>query len=125
MTFFSSIGSFFKGAANKVNSAILKPIGNFVTHTIPDTAGKILGGIKDGGKAVLDKLPDIIDSGGKAIGSIIDKGSSLVTGVVDKVNPLNNLGTYLILGIGAFVLIEFMKSPASQTLAQRVPLAIP
>jgi phage-related protein len=84
MGFFDSIGSFFKGAANKVNSAILKPIGNFITHTVPDTAGKILGGIKDVAKTAIDKVPDIIDSGGKAIGSIIDKGSSLVTGVVDN-----------------------------------------
>lgn len=120
MGFFSSIGGFFKGAANKINSTILKPIGNFVTHTVPDTAGKILGGIKDAGKAVLDKAPAIIDAGGKAIGSVVDK----VGGVVDKVNPLNNVGWYVMLGIGAFLVVEFLKSPASQILAQRVPIPV-
>jgi hypothetical protein len=121
MSFFSRIGSFFKRAANKVNSAILKPIGNFITHTVPDTGGKILSGIKDVANSAVDKVPAIIDAGGKAIGTVIDKASSAVS----SVNPLNSIGFYVMLGLGAFVVVEFLKSPASSALAQRVPLALP
>jgi len=45
----TGIGNFFKNAANKVSSTIIKPIGNFVSHTIPDVAGKVLSAIKSGG----------------------------------------------------------------------------
>jgi len=31
---------------------------------------------------------------------------------VDKVNPLNNIGFYVLLGLRVFVSIEFMKSPS-------------
>jgi len=41
MGLFGDIGNFFKNAANKVSSTIIRPIGRFVSHTIPDVAGKV------------------------------------------------------------------------------------
>jgi len=49
MDLFSDIGNFLKNAANKVSSAIIKPVGRFVSHTIPDVAGKVISAIKSGG----------------------------------------------------------------------------
>jgi len=36
---------------------------------------------------------------------------------VDKVNPLNNIGFYAILGLGVFILVEFMNSPSGVALS--------
>jgi len=38
MGLFGDIGNFFKKAANKVSSTIIKPIGDFVSHMIPGVA---------------------------------------------------------------------------------------
>jgi len=39
-----------------------------------------------------------------------------------KVNPLNNIGFYVILGLGAFVLVEFMNSSSGVALAKSAPM---
>jgi len=49
MVLFSSIGNFFKNAANQDRSTMIKPIGCFVSHSIPDVAGKVISEIKSGG----------------------------------------------------------------------------
>jgi len=41
MGLFGDIGNFFKKAANRVSLTIIKPISHFVSHTIPDVAGKV------------------------------------------------------------------------------------
>jgi len=48
MGLFGSIGNFFKNAPNKISSTIIKPMGRFVSHTIPDMAGKVISAIKSG-----------------------------------------------------------------------------
>jgi len=98
---FGFIGNFFKNADNRVLSKIIKPIGRFVSHTIQELAGKVLLAIKSGG-------------GSKAIefgGQVVDKGKEVVSGAidsagkfVDKVNPLNNIGFFVVLGLGALCL---------------------
>jgi len=59
----------------------------------------------------------------------VDKGKEVVAGVIDsagkladKVNPLNNIGFHVILGLGAFVLVEFMNSSSGVALAKSVPM---
>jgi len=62
---------------------------------------------------------------GRLGGQVVDKGKEVVTGVidsagklVDKVNPLNNIGFYVVLGLGVFVLIEFINSPSRVALSR-------
>jgi len=71
MGLFGDLGNFFKNAANKVSSTIIKPIGHFVSHTIPDVAGKVISAIKSGGSKA-------IEIGGQ----VVDKGKEVVAGVV-------------------------------------------
>jgi len=52
--FLSKIGGFFKDAASKLNDSILKPIGRFITKTVPTYGGEIVDSIKAVGKAVID-----------------------------------------------------------------------
>jgi len=115
MGLFGDIGNFFKNAANKISSTIIKPIGPFVSHTIPDVAGKVISAIKSGGSKA-------IEIGGQ----VVDEGKEVVTGVIDSagklVDPLNNLGFYLLLGLGAIVLVEFMNSPSEAALARSAPM---
>jgi len=59
--FFLKIGGFFKYAAAKVNVSILKPIGNFIRETVPTYVGKIIDSIKGVSKAVINKVPVVID----------------------------------------------------------------
>jgi len=57
MGLFGDLGNFFKNAANKVSSTIIKPIGHFVSNTIPDVAGKVISAIKSGGsKAIVIRI---------------------------------------------------------------------
>jgi len=44
--------------------------------------------------------------------------------VFEKVNPLNNIGTYIALGIGAFILVELFNSKAGETFARTAPSAL-
>jgi len=46
MGLFGDLGNFFKKAANKVSLTIIKPIGCFVSHSIPDEVGKVISAIK-------------------------------------------------------------------------------
>jgi len=103
MILFGDIGNFFKNAANKVSSTIIKPIGRFVSHTIPDVAGKVISAIKSGGSKAIELGGQVVDKGKEVVAGVIDSASKLV----DKVNPLNNIGFYVVLGLGVFVLIEF------------------
>jgi len=94
MGLFSEIGNFFRNAANKVSSTIIKPIGGFVSHTIPDVAGKVRSAIKSGGSKAIETGGQVVDKGKEVVPGVIDSAGKLV----DKVNPLNNLGFYVILG---------------------------
>jgi len=42
--------------------------------------------------------------------------------LVDKVNPLNNIGFYVILRLGAFILVEFMNISSGVALAKSAPM---
>jgi len=120
MGFFSSIGGFFQDAARKINDNVLKPFGGFISN-IPSYGGKIIDSIKGIGKTVIDKLPVIVDKVGEIGSKIIDKGEEVAGKVFDKVNPLNDFGLFLVLGIGAFVLVELFNSKAGETFARTAP----
>jgi len=98
MGLFGDLGNFFKNSANKVSSTIIKPIGHFVSHTIPDVAGKVISAIKSGGSKA-------IEIGGQ----VVDKGKEVVTGVIDSAGKLVDkayqlfIGSYVLLGLGAIV----------------------
>jgi len=47
------------------------------------------------------------------------KGSRIMAYLI---NPLNNLGFYVLLGLGAFVLVEFMNSSSGVALARSAPM---
>jgi len=117
MGFFSSIDGFFQDAARKINDNVLKPIGKFITETVPTYGGKIIDSIKGVGKTVIDKLPVIVDKIGGIGRKVIDKGKEIAGKVFDKVNPLNQVGFYVALGLGAFLLIELFNSKAGETFA--------
>jgi len=121
--FFSKIEGFFQDAARKINDNVLKPIGKFITETVPTYGGKIIDSIKGIGKTVIDKLPVIVDKIGEIGSKVIDKGEEVAGKVFDKVNPLSHIGTFVALGIGAFVLIEFFNSESAKTLARTAPSA--
>jgi len=72
MGLFGSIGNFFRNAANKISSTIIKPIGRFVSHTISDVAGKVISAIKSGGNKAIELG-----------GPVVVKGKELVSGVID------------------------------------------
>jgi len=118
MGLFGDIGNFFKNAANKVSSTIIKPIGYFVSHTIPDVAGKVISAIKSGGSKAIEIGGKVVDKGREVVTGVIDSAGKLI----DKVNPLNNLGFYVLLGLGAIVLVEFMNSPSGVALARSAPM---
>jgi len=119
MGFFNSIGNFFKGAADKINSSLLKPIGKFVSHDIPAAAGKVISAIKTGGSKAIEIGGQVVDKGKEAVSGVIDSAGKFV----DKVNPLNNIGFYIVLGLGAFVLVELMNSQTGVQLARSAPMA--
>jgi len=98
MGLFGSIGNFFKNAANKVSSTLNKPIGRFVSHTIPDVAGKVISAIKSGGSKAIELGGQVVDKGKEVVSGVIDSSGKFV----DKVNPLNNIGFYIIFRIGSF-----------------------
>jgi len=54
------------------------------------------------------------------VSGVIDSAGKFV----DKVNPLNNIGFYVILGLGAFVLKEFMNSPSGVALSRSAPMMV-
>jgi len=66
---FGDIGNFFKNATNNVSLTIIKPIGCFVSQTIPDVAGKVKSAIKS-------SRSKAIEIGGK----FVDKGKEVVAG---------------------------------------------
>jgi len=74
-----------KNAANKVSSTLIKPIGRFVSHTIPDVAGKVLLAIKSGGSKAIELGGQVVDKGKEVVAGVIGSADKLV----DKVNPLN------------------------------------
>jgi len=80
MGLFGDIGNFFKNAANKISLMIIKPIGRFVSHTIPDVAGKVISAIKSGGNKA-------IELGGQ----VVDKAKEVVTVVIDSAGELSNI----------------------------------
>jgi len=96
MGLFGDLGSFFKNAANKVSSSIIKPICHFVSHTV---AGKVLSAIKSGGSKAIEIGGQVVDKGKEVVAGVIDSACKLV----DKANPLNNLGFYMSLGLGAHI----------------------
>jgi len=106
MGLFGNLGNFFKNSANKISSTLIKPIGRFVSHTIPDVAGKVISTIKSGGSKAIELGGQVVNKGKEVVSGVIDSAGKFV----DKVNPLNNIGFYVILGLGAFVLIDFMNS---------------
>jgi len=53
----------------------------------------------------------------------IAPGEEVTRKVFEKVKPLNNIGTYIALGIGAFVLVELFNSKAGETFANTVYLS--
>lgn len=120
MGLFGSIGNFFKNAANKISSTVIKPIGRFVSHNIPDMAGKVISAIKSGGSKAIELGGQVVDKGKEVVSGVIDSAGKFV----DKVNPLNNIGFYVILGLGAFVLIEFMNSPSGVALSKSAPMMV-
>jgi len=119
MGFFSKIGGFFKDVANKVNDNVLKPIGNFISETVSKYGGKIIDSIKGIGQTVIDKFPVVIDKIGEIGSKVVDKGEERAGKVFDKVNPLNQVGFSVALGLGAFLLIELFNSKAGETFASR------
>jgi len=120
MGWFSGIGNFFKNAANKVSLTLIKPIGHFVSHTIPDMAGKVISAIKSGGSKSIEIGGQVVDKGKEVVAGVIDSAGKLV----DKVNQLNNIGFYVLLGLGAFVLIEFMNCPSGVALSRSAPMMV-
>ena len=66
-------------------------------------------------------FPKIIDSGANAISKVGDT----IGNTVNKLNPLNNFGFIALAGLGIFAMMEFSKTPTAQTLASRVPIAVP
>jgi len=88
MGLFGSVGNFFKNAANKVSSTIIKPIGRFVSHTIP--------AIKSGRSKAIEIGGQVVDKGKEVVSGVVDSAGKFV----DKVNPLKNIGFYVILGLG-------------------------
>jgi len=105
MGLFGDIGNFFKNAANKVSSMVIKPIGRFVSYTIPDVAGKVISAIKSSGSKAIEIGGQVVDKGKEVVSGVIDSAGKFV----DKVNPLNNIGFYVVLGLGVFILVEFMN----------------
>jgi len=113
MGLFGDIGNFFKKAANRVSLMIIKPIGHFVSHTILDVAGKVISAIKSSGSKAIEIGGQVVDKGKEVVSGVIDSAGQFV----DKVNSLNNLGNYAILGLEAFILVEFMNSPSGVALS--------
>jgi len=99
MGLFGDIGNFFKNAANKVSSMIIKPIGRFVSHTIWDVAGKVISAIKSGGNKAIELGGQVVDKGKEVVSGVIDSAGKLV----DKFNPLKNIGFYVVLGLGVYI----------------------
>jgi len=118
MGLFGDIGKFFKNAVNKVSFMIIEPIGRFVSHTIPDVAGKVISAIKSGGSKAIELGGQVVDKGKEVVSGVIDSAGKFV----DKVNPLNNIGFYVVLGLGAFILVELMNSPSEVALAKSMPI---
>jgi len=120
MGLFGDIGNFFKTAANKVSSTIIKPIACFISNTIPDVAGKVISAIKSGGSKAIEIGGQVMDKGKELVAGVIDSAGKLF----DKVNPLNNIGFYVVLGLGAFVSIEFMNSPSGVALSRSAQMLV-
>jgi len=120
MGLFGDIGNFFKNSSNKVSSTIIKLIGHFVSHTILDVAGKVISAIKSSGSKAIEIGGKVVDKGKEVVAGVIDSAGKLF----DKVNPLNNIGFYVVLGLGVFVLIEFMNSPSGVALAKSAPMMV-
>jgi len=76
------------------SSTIIKPKGNFVSHTIPDVVGKVRSAIKSGGSKAIEMGGQVVDKGKEVVTGVIESAGK----IVDKVNPLNNLGFYVLLG---------------------------
>jgi len=95
MGLFGDLGNFFKRAANRVSSTIIKPIGHFVSHTIPDVPGKVISAIKSGGSKAIEIGGQIVDKSKEVVSGVIDSADKFV----DNVNPLNDLGFYVVLGL--------------------------
>jgi len=55
---------------------------------------------------------------------VTDKGEEVAGKVSDKVNPLNSFELSIVLGIGAFVLVELFNSKAGETFARSAPSAL-
>jgi len=84
-------------------------------------AGKVISAIKSGGSKAIEIGGQVVDKGKEVVSGVIDSAGKLV----DKVNPLTNIGFDVVLGgLGAFVLIEFMNSPSGITLAKSAPMMV-
>jgi len=91
---FSSICNFFKNAANKVSSTIIKPLGHFVSHTIPDVAGKVISAIKSGGRKAIEIGGKVVDKSKEVATGVIDSAGDSVNPLVDNANPLVLVGKH-------------------------------
>jgi len=91
----------------------IKLMGKFVSHLLPDVVGKVISAIKSDGSKAIEIGGQVVDKGKEVVTGVIDSAGKLV----DKVNPLNNLGFYVLLGLGAFVLIESMNSKIARPLS--------
>jgi len=59
-------------------------------------AGKVISAIKSGGSKAVEIGGQVVDKGKDVVAGVIESAGKLV----DKVNPLNNLGFYVLLGLG-------------------------
>jgi len=93
---------------------------NFVSHTIPDVAGRVISAIKSGGSKAIEIGGQFVDKSKEVMSRVIESAGKFF----DKFNPLNNIGFYIVLGLGAFILIEFMNSPSGVALSRSAPMMV-
>jgi len=55
-------------------------------------AGKVVSAIKSGGSKAIELKGQVVDKGKEVVSGVIDSAGKLV----DKVNPLNSIGFYVI-----------------------------
>jgi len=87
-----------------------------LSHTIPEVSGKVISAIKSGGNKAIELGGQVMNKGKEVVAGVIDSAGKLV----DKVNPLNNIGFYVVLGLGVFILVEFMNSSSGVALAMQL-----
>jgi len=77
---------------------------------------KVISAIKSSGSKAIE-IGQVVDKGKEVVAGVIDSAGKLV----DKVNPLNNIGFYVVLGLGVYILVELMNSPSGVVLIKSTP----